>query len=46
MDLTGCFLYWLLQGHECVLVVYDCNINAILAEPLTSRKAGLKEGGQ
>ena len=37
MDLTGRFPYKSSRGHEYVLIVYDYDSNAILAEPLVSR---------
>ena len=47
MDLTGRFPYKSSQGHEYVLVVYDYDSNAILAEPLVSRKGSeIRRGWQ
>ena len=36
-DLTGCFPVTSIQGHKYLLIVYDYDSNAILAEPLRSR---------
>ena len=45
MDLTGRFPYKSSRGNEYILVVYDYDSNAILAEPLKSRTAGSIKNG-
>ena len=39
-DLTGRFPHKLSQGNQYLLVIYDYDSNAILAEPLKTRSAG------
>ena len=40
-DLTGKFPIQLSLGNKCILIVYDYNVNAIIAEPLKGQTAGM-----